>query len=128
MEFTEDEIKFRKPVWIALSNLFLDTDVSLNYKYIVRACSESKYSIDELKGILENEVAPVVSINLWSVAGEWSGFDEKWLVRSICQNTKKVSIIPDVLKNKFKNIGSKSYIKEHWNNILPKINKARANA
>ncbi len=125
MEFTEDEIKFRKPVWIALSDLFLDTDVSLNYKYIVRACSESKYSTDELKEILENEVAPVVSINLWNVTGEWLGFDEKWLVESICKNIKKGSIITDVLKKKFINFGFKGYIEEHWNNILPKINKAR---
>ena len=77
------DLDTRRPVWIAFSDLFLDTDVRIWYPYTALIAAKSPYSIEELNGIFHNEVAPVVSGNLLSIAGEWAGFDNEWLVTSI---------------------------------------------
>jgi hypothetical protein len=81
--FDYETVHERTPVWIALSDLYLDTDSRLSYAYIARTLAASKYKIEELHAILLEEVAPVVEFNLLQVAGEWAGFDEKWLLREI---------------------------------------------
>jgi hypothetical protein len=77
------EIGARRPVWDALSDLFLDTDTSLSRSWRVRTLAESPYTIEELEAILVDEIYPVCRSNLMSIAGEWSGFDPEWLERKI---------------------------------------------
>lgn len=74
-----DDLPRRRPVWLALSDLFLDTDVTLFQEANARLLSASPYSLEELDAILTGEVYPACSLNLWSVAGEWAGFDAGWL-------------------------------------------------
>ena len=76
-------VEERRPVWSALSSLFLDTDTNLLTDYMVWTLSASPYSIDELNTILIDEVYPACHWNLFGVAGEWAGFDEEWLERRI---------------------------------------------
>lgn len=78
---TDDDARI--PVWNALSDLYLDTDVALSHAYIVRTLAASPYSLDELHGMLMYDVHPALYRNLMSVAGEWAGFDEAWLVERI---------------------------------------------
>jgi hypothetical protein len=80
----EFDLAARRPVWAALSNLFLDTDVSLLREENARVLAASRYSIEELQRILVNEVYPVCRTNLvaWP-GGEWVGFDEAWLEERI---------------------------------------------
>lgn len=125
MYLSTDELVQREPIWIALSDLFLDSDVSHSYDYIVRACGDSVYSIDELKCILQNEVAPVVSLNLLSVTGEWQGFDKEWLINSIVKKVRFNHSFGFLLLQSLKNIGFKKYIRTHWNALEPKIIKYR---
>lgn len=73
----------RREVWIALSDLFLDTDVRLSFAYIARVAAASKYSLEELEAICRDEVAPIVESNLLEIAGDWAGFPEEWLIGSI---------------------------------------------
>ena len=73
----------RRPVWLALSDLFLDTDVNLFRDGNTRLLAASPYSPDELDTILREEVYPACSYNLSQVAGEWAGFDDVWLERRI---------------------------------------------
>jgi hypothetical protein len=75
----ETEIEHRKPVWTALSDLWLDTELDeSDLSYIVREMHDSGYSIEELREIYLYEVAPAVYWNLLIVAGEW-GFEDAWL-------------------------------------------------
>ena len=46
---------------------------------IARVLRSSGYSLRELRAIYLKEVAPVVYLNMFSVAGVWSGFDPVWL-------------------------------------------------
>ena len=84
-----DDLPRRRPVWLALSDLFLDTDVSLFQEANARLLAASPYSLEELDTILREEVYPACSFNPWSVAGEWAGewagFDPDWLEGRICR-------------------------------------------
>lgn len=73
----------RRPVWSALSELFLDTEVRPSIAYAALACLESGYDGDELEHIWVHEVSPVLRANMFSSAGVWTGFDEEWLERAI---------------------------------------------
>jgi hypothetical protein len=86
---SSNELDARIPVWVALSDLYLDTDVSLSYDYIVRTLVASPYSLDALHEMLMYDVHPVLYPNLLSMAGEWAGFDETWLVERILAARKQ---------------------------------------
>ncbi len=73
----------REEVWIAQSDLFLDTDVRLNYAYVARVAADSPFSDAELEAIFRDEVAPIVESNLLEIAGEWAMFPAEWLIDSI---------------------------------------------
>lgn len=94
MKFTETDIRDRRPVWEALSTLFLDTDVSLLREYRVSKLSESPYSIKEIENILIYEVYPICRGNLFQIAGEWAGFDINWLERKI---RNRITTLPGYL-------------------------------
>jgi len=109
--------KKRKDVWIAFSDLFLDTDQTIYYKNIIQVCAGSNFSIKELQEILFYEVAPVCSANLKSVAGEWIGFDQNWLISNIFKHTNK----KEWKLKLYKYFGFKGYIKDHWKKLEIKI-------
>ncbi|WP_420594363.1 DUF7079 family protein [Deinococcus sp.] len=78
------ELVRRRPVWAALSELFLDTELDeADMHWLARTLRESGYPLAELEHILRTEVAPIVGGNLLSVVGVWSGFDLDWLERQI---------------------------------------------
>ncbi len=77
------DLEQRRPVWLAFSDLFLDTDVNLWRRENTRLLAASAYSLAELDAILREEVYPACSFNLSLVAGEWAGFDSDWLEQRI---------------------------------------------
>ena len=91
MKHALEDLMHRRPVWEALSDLYLDTDTSLSRTWRVGILASSPYSIDELTEILASEVYPVCSSNLVSVAGEWAGFDPQWLESSILRHIQSSS-------------------------------------
>ena len=93
----ETEIGRRRPVWIALTDLFLDTDVRISYPYVARTLAESPYSMEELRAILDHEVTPVVESNLLDVAGEWAGFDDEKITREMAKRMGKTRVLPSMV-------------------------------
>ena len=83
IQFSETELQRRRPVWQALSDLFLDTETRPAVPAAAQVCEASQYSIDELNIIWRHEVSPVLAPNLLSVAGEWAFFDPEWLEETI---------------------------------------------
>jgi hypothetical protein len=77
------ELINRRPVWLALSTMFLDADVALTRKARAAALAASRYSASELEQILIEEVYPVCWANLNAVNGERAGFDPAWLENAI---------------------------------------------
>ena len=115
-----DEIERRKPVWIALSDLWLDTEFEeSDLRRIAGAMRESGYSVEELREIYLFEVAPVVFPNLLTVAGEWAGFDPEWLVGRVLKQARSRSVILRLLVR----LGPGRWImtyatEEHWTRLL----------
>jgi hypothetical protein len=79
-----DDLVRRQPVWEALSELFLDTELMpYTSKYIAKTLIESGYSPTEISEILWSEVFPVVECNLRHPAGVCWGFKLDWLQEAI---------------------------------------------
>ena len=84
MSFDANTLTIRQPLWFALSDLFLDTELQdYNFTYIAKAMKASDYSMTEIEDILMLEVFPVCIGNLHIVAGEWAGFHEDWVIKTI---------------------------------------------
>jgi hypothetical protein len=76
-----DDIEKRKPVWLTLSEFYLDTELNdVDYNQLTQALRLSGYSLKQLKQIDTYEVFPVLQSNLLSVAGVWDSFDNEWLI------------------------------------------------
>ena len=91
--FNDSDIPARKPVWNALSELWLDIELTNeDLERIAEVMDRSEYSIPTLREIYLFEVAPIVSSNLFSVAGEWAGFDEDWLYSKIIRCCKRKGV------------------------------------
>jgi hypothetical protein len=88
------DLAARRPVWLALAELFLDTDVRFGYVAVAAALAESTYSLEELRRILDDEVTPALQGNLLQMAGEWAGFDEEWMVEQVSARVGKRRWLP----------------------------------
>lgn len=74
----------RLKVWQALSQFFLDTEVEQStFDQVAIMIEESGYTLTEVHSILWLEVFPALSGNLKSMAGEWSGWPDDWLLKHI---------------------------------------------
>ena len=76
------DVDERRPVWVALSEFWLDTEMSaVTAHWVVRTVLESPYSADQAEAIHWAEVAPALRRNAFlNLLGEWAAFDEGWLI------------------------------------------------
>ncbi|MBE9608204.1 DUF7079 family protein [Chitinilyticum piscinae] len=80
MTLSSEDLQTRLPVWEALAEFWLDTELAdFRLAHIARVLAASPYSWPEILAIHDFEVAPAVSANLACIAGEWAGFDRDWL-------------------------------------------------
>ncbi len=83
----KDDLTRRRWIWQAISDLFLDDEVTdETLRNIARVAAECGYSDDELDAIYRQEVAPAVAFNFLDVAGAWGYFDTEWLERRILRS------------------------------------------
>ncbi|HRO03246.1 MAG TPA: hypothetical protein PLS69_06540 [Terricaulis sp.] len=75
LDFTESELERRSQVWAAMSELFIDSDVTLLHAHIARELRKHTYNDTELLHILVREAGPASYPNMLSVAGEWIGYE-----------------------------------------------------
>ena len=87
----EIELERRRPVWTALSNLFLDTEVRPLVVNAAAACLSSGYSDEQLQTIWRHEVSPVLGWRLlgFGVGWEWVRFDQDGLESEILKRRPK---------------------------------------
>lgn len=80
---TQEELLRRRPVWEAMSDLFLDTETRWSLPYVARRCAESGYDDEALERIFWAEVFPEAIENLLQVAGQWGmlTLDEPALIK-----------------------------------------------
>ena len=118
MEHPENDIVDRTPIWDCMQDLFMDTDVSLSYEFIVKRCAESKYEIDELEKILFNEVLPALRFNMFNLpAPEWAGFQTDFVVQRVLKKHRFGKSKPWLLRR---------YTQQQWNILKLKIDEKRS--
>lgn len=84
------EYATRHKLWLALSEIYLDTEISDRALLsIAEIAVEENVSFETLYKINKEEVFPVLFKNGLSVAGVWNGFDGEWLVKTISKSLKK---------------------------------------
>ncbi len=107
-------IEERKPIWIVLSEFYLDTELQeADFRHIAATILDSPYTIEEVKEINKYEVSPSLQINLLSVAGEWAGFDEEWLIDRITKSLSNRSAIKRIaIETSYKSL--KWMQKKYW--------------
>jgi len=77
-------------VWDRLSEFYLDTELDRkDYERIATSLAQSKYSLDELRDILDFEVDHACKCNMLCLAGEWSGFHPDWIMEHIAPRKDK---------------------------------------
>lgn len=70
----------RAPVWMALSEFWLDTEQSPHFMdTLAEVVAATPFTADEVRRIHTQEVVPAVWWNLIDIAGEWAGFRAEWL-------------------------------------------------
>jgi protein-S-isoprenylcysteine O-methyltransferase Ste14 len=71
-----EDLERRRPVWEAMSEFFLDTELSpSDHERIAKVLQASGHSDVELDTILWRELCPVLWYNVMPVPGEWRAFD-----------------------------------------------------
>ena len=90
LPYSDADRPARHPVWVALSEFWLDTEMSAAGAHaVVRTILESAYTVDEAEAIHWHEVVPAVYGNSISVAGAWTGFDEDWLAGQCAEAARR---------------------------------------
>jgi hypothetical protein len=80
----------RAPVWLALSEFWLDTEQSDDFMdTLVEVVAATPFTTDELRRIHSREVSPAVWHNVLDMAGEWAGFDAEWLFLRCAENARR---------------------------------------
>ncbi|MEO3432620.1 hypothetical protein [Inquilinus sp. CAU 1745] len=83
-------IERRLPVWVALSELFIDTELQpAAYDAIARTIRQAGIGRAEALTILKEEVAPVFYSNTLSIAGNWTGWPEAEVRGSIMEHLSR---------------------------------------
>lgn len=110
----------RLPVWEALSEFFLDSELDTgDHEHIASRLASSTYSIRELEDILHFEVYPACRSNLLDVAGAWAGFSMDWIMEYIAPRKDKrpKTRVPSLDQRMFQG---------HWNEVSRLIEAKRS--
>ena len=89
------ELSQRERLWLALSDLFLDTESRGELPRLAGVALSSGLSWDVVERIYLEEVAPVAGPNLFELAGDWAGFPQDWLfeqIRGRAPGTTRISL------------------------------------
>lgn len=109
------EVEAKLPVWVALSDLFLDNEQQPeDYRRIAGILKTSGLPADELRRILAEEIAPAFGPNLLSVAGQWGMWHEDD-VRDIVTRSNKGSPAFRALKRWM----FRRHVAEEWAKLRP---------
>jgi hypothetical protein len=68
---------------VALAELYLDTEVRDGLPRLAQHMLDSGMTRGAIRRLWRSQVTPAVHWNLKAVAGEWAGFDRRWLLSEV---------------------------------------------
>lgn len=106
----------REELWIALSDLWLDTDLSeAELRRMAQVVRSSGLDRDDLERVFSLELAPVLGPNHLSVAGEWGSFDPTW----VCAEARARQANPRLRDRLAAALGITTYAaRPYWTRVL----------
>ncbi|MEO5560591.1 MAG: hypothetical protein ABIO49_11855 [Dokdonella sp.] len=116
------DLDARRPVWLALSDLYLDNEYRSFVRVASRELARSTYTPDELRTILFDEIHPILAHNLCVTTGVWERFDQVWLAECILAQQRR----PRWLRARGRCL--RRYAILLWRLLEPRIERARAGA
>jgi hypothetical protein len=78
---------------VALAELYLDTDVRDTLPRLAQRMLSSGLSRSQIEQLWRCQITPAVHWNLRSAAGEWAGFDRRWLLAEVARRREKPGIV-----------------------------------
>jgi len=123
-------LESRHLVWIEMSELFLDTDLSDNdLERIGATFINSGLTYSEIKKIELYEVLPSLWRNQATLGfGVWLGFDEDWVIENCSKNYLKRNEFTHKLKCRFLNISNWVFRYDYWKKLKKQLRKPFANS
>ena len=114
-------MKTNEKIWILLSNLFVDTEYSVDELIMLgKAIKSTGASVKEIEGILKYEVAPVCGKWMrYPTIGPWPMFDEIDLLPRIQKHIERPWWLPPLIKNGLFSLG---HVKKEWEIVKTAIN------
>lgn len=82
-------------VHMALADQFLDTETRHDVPLVALRCLEAGLTREQAREIWCYVITPAVGANLFSVAGEWAGWDAEWLNGRIARIERR-RVVPGV--------------------------------
>ncbi len=119
MRLAVADLDARRPVWLALSDLYLDTEYRSFVRVAARELARSAYATGELHAILFDEVHPILAHNLCVTTGVWERFDQAWLAERILAQQQR----PRWLRAR--GLCLRRYALLLWRLLEPRIESAR---
>lgn len=91
MEEIETLVAERGELWLALAPLWLDREPrESDYTHMVEVIERHDLSFEQLEWIFRLELAPVLSRQQMSMAGEWRSFDETRLLTRLVIHRRRL--------------------------------------
>ena len=117
------DLAARRPVWVALSELWLDTELDeADLRRIAGVLAASPLDAADLECAYRWEVAPVVAGNLVVPAGVWDAFDPDWLCAEAAKRMGRRGLSERVLQA----AGLRTSATDaHWNRISSLVRELR---
>ncbi len=124
---TPEQLDRRRPVWITLSELWLDTEHDeAARERMAEALARSEFDERELRAIHDSEVAPAVADNLQSVAGEWNGFDPQWLEERCRAAAERRPGVVGKLLERMRASGRRALVGATLDDVLARVARQRS--
>lgn len=109
---SELEIERRMPLWIDLSDTFLDTELTDDaYRRIAATISGSEFTEDQALAIYREDVAPAFAVNLLDPAGEWAGWRDEYVRERVLKARKSWR------SRLLVRLSFQGHIRDEWNRI-----------
>jgi hypothetical protein len=120
MKAAIEDLSHRRPVWVALSALFLDMQLEPpDFQRLGRTLASSPYTLNEIEDILFGEVYPACIWNLRMLGGVYWGFDADWLEEAILKHERSRFKIPRWLQC------DRGMVREPWREIQAVVRERR---
>ena len=109
----------RVRAWAALSDLYLDAPYRPHVRAAARTLAATRYTADELRTMLFEDVHPVVCANLCASAGVWDAFEPCWLAARVAANRRRPALL------RARGRCARGYAELMWRLLAPRIAGAR---